>query len=242
MSALDPECGSRLRRNSIPAADCHTGSSVVPFEIDVASSDFDLPLVADTGVVGAVNDLNVKKFLALQPKERLPCAEMGIRVSKDFKVSIGQPIVAQSAVQDLEVSLTEAGAVGTEIVDAAKVCKGVVGRFSNGMLMFCPLRGAGVIELCVDQAAGGNGEKCQKCKSFHRMSLGCQLMAMVSALVATVNPSKMNTAGGGVPSVVDADRGQACLQQVAPNPSLSNLGRVGATCAARPAFWEAFHG
>lgn len=51
-----------------------------------------------------------------------------------------------------------------------------------------------------------------------------------------------NTAGGGVPSVTSADRGQACLQQVAPNPSLSNLGRVGAKCAARRAFLGCFIG
>jgi hypothetical protein len=49
-----------------------------------------------------------------------------------------------------------------------------------------------------------------------------------------------NTAGGGSPSVVYADRGQARLQ-VAPKTSLSNFGRVGAVCAARPLFHEVVH-
>lgn len=241
MSALGPECGDRLRWSSVPGVNGHTGICVVSFEVDVTASDLDLPLVPGAGVVSPIDDFHIIDVLALQAKERLPCADISFGISEDFKVAFSKPIVAQGAVQYLKVCLAETGALGAEVVDAAEVGKGVVGRSSDGKLLFCPLRGAGVIEFCVDQAAGGNGEKCQKCNSSHGMSLGCQFVAMVSALVATVNPSKRNTAVGGVPSVTFADRGQARLQ-VAPNPSLSNLGRVGANCVARPAFLGVFHG
>lgn len=76
---------------------------------------------------------------------------------------------------------------------------------------------------------------------FHKNSLDCALAENSAVLVEVVKAALRGTAGGGVPSVTSADRGQACLQ-VAPNPSLSNLGRVGANCAARPAFLGVFHG
>lgn len=53
-------------------------------------------------------------------------------------------------------------------------------------------------------------------------------------MIASALNFQKNTAGGGVPSVTSAGRGQACLQ-VAPC-YLPNSGRVGADCAARPAF------
>lgn len=243
MSALGPECGDRLRGNSVPGVNGHTGICVVPFEVDVAASDLDLPLVPGAGVVSLIDDTDVVGVLAVQSQKGLASADISVGVSENFKVTFSQAVLAQSAVENLEIRLLEVGdAPCAKIVDSTEVNKSALARLSCSEFLLLPFGWGRFVEFCGYHRAGGNGEKCQQCKSFHGMSLGCQFMAMVSALVATVNPSKMNTAGGGVPSVTSADRGQACLQQVAPNPSLSNLGRVGAICAARPAFWEAFHG
>lgn len=227
--------------SSVPGVDLHAGFGVVPSEVNIAAIDLDLPLMAEAGIVGTVDDFHDKDVLAFQAKECLPCSEMGIRVSKDFEVAFGEPVMAQAPVQDFEVSLAEIGyASGPQVVDTAEVGKGVVGRLGDGELLLRPLRGAGVIEFGVDHSASREGQKGQEpgsnahkgipFENHWRVTKGAGNRGDAQALVVC-----KNTAGGGMPSVLNADRGQARLQ-MAPIPSLSNSGRVGADRATRPVF------
>lgn len=245
MSASGPGLISHPCADLVPSVDDHSCICVVPTQIYVASSNFGLPLVANTGVKGPVYDLYIINVLALQPKIGLACAEIGVRVSENFKVALSQAVVAECLVEGLEIGSVEvADTSGPEVVDTAEVSEGVFSCLSDGEVPFCPLGRGCLIKLRVDHCAGAQGQQGHKSRKnahkgisfvwFWNTAKGADNRGDAQALVVCEN-----TAGSGlVGFAVHADRGQA-RPQVAPIPSLLNLARVGLAKAARPVFfWD----
>jgi hypothetical protein len=112
------------------------------------------------------------------------------------------------------------GCVGVIVAGAGQASgvKHLEGAASQGRRSSA-LRGL-AIKATIDRQgvrASRNSQNGQQGKAFHKKSLGCGVAQNFAALVEAVKIAIRNTAGCGVPSVVDADRGQARLQ-VAPFP------------------------
>lgn len=231
MSVPNSESLSLLRMGLIPSIDGHACFGVVPSEVHVATPDLNLPLMPCTGVVGAIDDFDIKDVLALKAEKALPSAKIRVGISENFEVAASKPVLAEGAVKNFEVSAIEFGDLsGSEVIDPAEVRKGSFPRLRQRDLVIRPFRRACFIEFRMNQPACGQRKQRQGAgkKSHRRISFvwfwntakGAGNWCVVQALVVCKN----------------AHRGRAYLQKP-PIPSLSNLGRVGRSCAARPAFF-----